>query len=87
MRTCDVCAGLPRRLPEGPCEDVGQCQKCRRLMPVLRPDGECYGHHAPDCSLPERHYGICVGGGSGHRTTKLRGGDFTWETKQTKEEA
>ena len=56
-------------------------------MPVLRPNGECYGHHAPDCSLPERHYGICVGGGSGHRTTKLRGGDFTWEPKQTKEEA
>jgi len=58
---------------EGPCMDVGQCPDCLWPMGVLRPPGETFGLHAADCSLPERHYGFCVGGGSGHPVGKVRG--------------
>lgn len=69
----------PHRAPEGPCEDIGQCNTCKRPTFAMRPPGECYGHHAPDCSLPERHERGCVGGGNGHPTKVLRGWpEFTW---------
>lgn len=72
---------VPHRGPQGPCEDIGQCPRCESISFRMRPPGECFGHHAPDCSLEERHEGICVGGGSGHPTGKLRGyPEFTWDS-------
>lgn len=59
------------RQPEGPNEDIGWCSKCQRPVGVLRPQGETYGLHADDCSLPNRHRGRCVGGGDGHPPAEL----------------
>ena len=53
------------RPPEGPNEDIGQC-RCWRLTFEMRPEGETYGHHLPDCSLPLRHESYCRPGGDGH---------------------
>lgn len=65
----------PREHPEvaGPCMDVGVCPDCWMPIGVMRPQGETFGFHAEDCSLPERHYGYCVGGGTGHPVGKVRG--------------
>lgn len=61
-------------LPQGPNEDVGQCPYCWAMMPVLRPDGETYGEHTVDCSLPRRHPGYCKPGGQGHPSAEhIRG--------------
>lgn len=54
------------RPPQGPCEDLGQCPKCYLPTFAMRPENETIGFHADDCSLPARHEGYCVGGGSGH---------------------
>lgn len=70
--TCEV---LPRG-PAGPNEDIGQCSKCWHMGAVLRPDGESFGWHGDECSLPMRHYGYCERGGTGHVMPdgwKLRG--------------
>jgi hypothetical protein len=52
--------------PAGPNEDLGQCHKCWMPVGVLRPDGESFGWHRDDCSLPMRHRGYCQPGGAGH---------------------
>lgn len=62
------------RNPEGPNEDMGLCRLCRWPTFEMRPEGETYGDHWPDCSLPIRHERECVGGGAGHpRARKIRG--------------
>ena len=80
---CDVLCGYPftpetchlqHRWPEGSNEDVGPCRGCGELSWELRPDGEPYGDHLPDCSLPRRHERGCEPGGAGHpRAAKIRG--------------
>lgn len=76
------CPAGPHRRPEGPCEDVAVCPRCLMLSWSMRPPGECFGHHAPDCSLPERHESFCAPGGAGHPTGHLRGyPEFTWEAR------
>ena len=76
------CPRGPHRRPEGPCEDVAVCPKCLSVTFAMRPPGECFGHHAPDCSLPERHESYCKPGGAGHPTGVLRGyPEFTWEAR------
>lgn len=60
-----TCPDRPHRPPEGPNEDASVCYKCGSLSWGLRPKGETYGYHADDCSLPERHESLCVGGGVG----------------------
>lgn len=68
------CPEGPHRGPEGPNEDLVQCPRCWSISWALRPEGETFGHHLPDCSLPLRHEGYCVGGGSGHPpAAKVRG--------------
>jgi hypothetical protein len=60
----------------GPNMDIGQCPKCWAPMGVMRPDGESFGWHTEDCSLPMRHAGYCKPGGKGHVIPdgwKLRG--------------
>lgn len=57
--------------PSGPNEDVGMCGRCGFPMGVLRPEGESFGLHLDDCSLPERHRGECVGGGTGHPPARV----------------
>ena len=62
------------RGPEGPNEDLGACPDCWSISYALRPEGETFGYHLPDCSLPERHESYCEPGGSGHpRAQKIRG--------------
>lgn len=53
------------RLPQGPNEDIAICQ-CGRPTFSLRPEGETYGHHLPDCRLDARHLSFCQPGGAGH---------------------
>jgi hypothetical protein len=60
------CPYGPHRGPEGPNEDLAQCFPCGSPSYVMRPWGETFGHHLPDCSLPVWHERRCVGGGSGH---------------------
>lgn len=60
------CPDAPHRPPQGPNEDVAQCGRCWGLSHAMRPDGETYGHHLPDCRLPRRHESYCEPGGSGH---------------------
>ena len=56
----------PHRGPEGPNEDVAQCFKCHSMTYTMRPWGETFGPHRPDCSLPIWHESYCQGGGDGH---------------------
>ena len=70
----EPCPYGPHRRPQGPNEDVDQCQHCWSVSYVLRPDGETYGEHLPDCSLPRRHESYCQPGGEGHpRAATIRG--------------
>lgn len=62
----DECPDRPHRGPQGPNEDLSQCGRCGLPSWQMRPDGEEYGGHTPDCSLPRRHEGHCAPGGSGH---------------------
>lgn len=68
-------ATCPRehRLPEGPNEDISTCPQpdCWRPTFTLRPIGETYGTHLPDCSLEERHLSYCQPGGQGHPPAQL----------------
>lgn len=68
------CSSRSHRWPEGPNEDVGVCPHCWMGTWEMRPDGETYGDHLPDCSLPRRHESHCVPGGQGHpRAATIRG--------------
>ncbi len=68
------CPNGPHRVPSGPNEDVAVCPDCWGMTWVLRPDGETYGDHLADCSLPRRHEGDCKPGGQGHpRAATIRG--------------
>jgi hypothetical protein len=68
------CSRAPHRGPEGPNEDMSQCPQCWGFSWELRPEGETYGRHADDCSLPVRHESYCQPGGQGHPDApKLRG--------------
>lgn len=58
------------RYPEGPNEDVGVCE-CGRVTWELRPEGQTFGYHLPDCSLPLRHVSYCRPGGDGHPPAPL----------------
>lgn len=62
----DECPEGPHRGPQGPNEDIAQCGRCLSISHSLRPASETFGYHLADCSLPVRHEGYCVGGGSGH---------------------
>ena len=68
------CPDRPHRGPEGPNEDLGQCWKCGSLSHSMRPEGEEFGGHIKDCSLPQRHESYCKPGGQGHPEPKLRRG-------------
>lgn len=60
----------------GPNMDMGQCGQCWMPVGVMRPEGETFGWHSDDCSLPLRHPGYCKPGGEGHRVPvgeKIRG--------------
>lgn len=70
----DECPNAPHRGPQGPNEDLAQCGLC--LMPSysMRPAGETFGEHLPDCSLPIGHPSYCEPGGNGHpRAEVVRG--------------
>ena len=54
------------RNPQGPNEDTGQCGHCGMITFWPRPEGESFGWHLADCSLPIRHPGYCQPGGAGH---------------------
>jgi hypothetical protein len=74
MQATTECPDGPHRPPQGPNEDLAQCPTCWGLSHEMRPDGETYGDHLPDCSLPRRHEGYCQPGGPGHPTAaKIRG--------------
>lgn len=62
----DECPDGPHRLPAGPNEDIAQCRRCWSPTWELRPEGETYGWHLADCSLPLRHESYCQPGGVGH---------------------
>lgn len=59
------------RGPQGPNEDVAQCTYCGRPTYSMRPAGETFGDHLPDCSLPIGHKGYCQPGGAGHPRAKV----------------
>jgi hypothetical protein len=42
------------------------CPRFSTPIGVLRPEGETFGHHLPDCALPVRHPGCGQPGGHGH---------------------
>jgi hypothetical protein len=65
------CPDGPHRGPQGPNEDVALCPRCFERSWELRPEGETYGWHLADCSLPERHEGYCQSGGEGHLAAPL----------------
>lgn len=65
------CPDAPHRTPQGPNEDLAQCLLCGAPSHKLRPEGETYGDHLPDCSLPRRHEGYCKPGGTGHPTAEV----------------
>lgn len=65
------CPDGPHRGPQGPNEDVGQCWRCFMPIGVMRPTGEEFGGHIPDCSLEQGHPGYCAPGGSGHPAPRV----------------
>lgn len=60
------CPDGPHRGPQGPNEDLSQCPVCWLPSHAMRPEGETYGEHLPDCRLPIRHPSFCEPGGTGH---------------------
>ncbi len=56
----------PHRGPTGPNEDMARCVFCGSPSWQMRPWGETFGLHEPDCSLPIWHKSYCVPGGNGH---------------------
>lgn len=71
-----TCPQGPHRGPEGPNEDLAQCHLCWAPSWGMRPEGETFGEHAEDCSLPLRHESYCQPGGSGHPTAEIVRGYF-----------
>jgi len=68
------CDAGEHRGPEGPNEDLAQCPLCWSVTFSRRPDGETFGNHTDECSLPSEHLSFCVSGGSGHPpASKARG--------------
>ncbi|AMS02708.1 hypothetical protein BJD55_gp058 [Gordonia phage Yvonnetastic] len=68
------CPKGPHRGPQGPNEDVSVCDVCWMMSYSMRPEGETFGWHIADCSLPVDHESYCVGGGDGHPPArKIRG--------------
>lgn len=68
------CPKGPHRGPQGPNEDIAQCPTCLSPTFAMRPEGETFGEHLSDCSLPLRHQGYCKPGGNGHEPSrKVRG--------------
>lgn len=65
------CKRGPHRGPQGPNEDLAQCPFCASPSYSMRPVGETFGDHLPDCSLPYWHESYCVGGGSGHPASRV----------------
>lgn len=70
------CPRGPHRGPQGPNEDISQCGLCGSGSYSLRPEGETFGDHIDDCSLPLRHEGYCVPGGNGHPKSRHQRGFF-----------
>lgn len=68
------CEYGPHRGPEGPNEDIGQCMNCWSISYAMRPEGEQFGNHLPDCSLPQRHESYCKPGGKGHPEPEVKRG-------------
>lgn len=68
------CPDGPHRFPQGPNEDVAVCMKCGSPSWGMRPEGEEFGGHAPDCSLPRRHESYCKPGGNGHPAPEVMRG-------------
>lgn len=69
-----TCSYGPHRVPQGPNEDVAVCYACGGVSWTLRPVGETFGTHFPDCALPVRHEGQCEHGGTGHpEAPRIRG--------------
>jgi hypothetical protein len=77
------CPHGPHRGPEGPNEDIAQCPTCLSPSWRMRPEGETYGEHLPDCSLEPRHEGRCKPGGDGHPPADVVRG--YWNTRQPNE--
>lgn len=74
LRHQDCPDASTHRGPEGPNEDIGQCRFCGMPGFAMRSEGETFGHHLEDCSLPINHESYCVGGGAGHpEAKKIRG--------------
>jgi hypothetical protein len=72
------CPYLPHRGPQGPNEDISTCAHCGRMSYVKRPQGETYGFHIADCSLPVDHESYCEPGGAGHTPTENVRGVWWW---------
>jgi hypothetical protein len=73
MTDPEACPEGPHRAPEGPNEDLAQCPRCWSPTYAMRREGETYGEHLPDCSLPQRHESYCRPGGAGHpRSSTVR---------------
>lgn len=78
-----LCPAAPHRGPEGPNEDLDLCRHCMSPSHRLRPEGETYGHHLPDCSLPLRHPSYCRPGGAGHPPAALIRGYWPDQEERT----
>ena len=65
------CLSHAHRGPQGPNEDISWCAKANLPTYSLRPAGETFGHHLPDCSLPIDHPSYCQPGGNGHPPAKV----------------
>lgn len=61
-----ACPEAPHRGPQGPNEDLGVCWLCGTPSFTRRPEGETFGNHSDDCSLPIWHESYCQPGGNGH---------------------
>lgn len=73
LRTPWLCPEF-HRVPEGVNEDIATCWRCNSPTFSMRPEGETFGEHMSDCSLPIGHESYCVGGGVGHTPSrKVRG--------------
>jgi hypothetical protein len=67
----ETCPYGPHRGPQGPNEDLSVCRVCWSPSWEMRPEGQTFGHHLPDCSLPLRHESYCEPGGEGHPPAEL----------------
>lgn len=71
----NTCKDHLHGFPQGPNEDMGGfCMKSGQGIRTMRPDGETFGDHLPDCLLSIKHPGYCEGGGKGHTSARtIRG--------------